>query len=164
MKIKKFKLDCSGCGGSGYGSFTEDGFDYKEGCKECGGDGDEIYNKRKFSKGRGYIYEKFEILKDECEHCEGSGKVERETVKHGKGIFGEYRKVKRHKEPCEHCLGEGRKLIRFFKAECPDCEGTGKVEYWGKGLFGKEYKKYKKCPKCLGDGEVDKKSPYKVNA
>ena len=164
MKLKKFKIECSSCDGSGYDSFIEEGFTYKEGCKKCGGDGDALHQKRSFRKGRGYIVEKLEVLDEHCEHCEGVGKIELETFEHGKGLFGkEYRKVKRHKEMCEHCLGEGQKLAVFYRADCPDCEGTGKEAFWRKGLFGKEYKKYKTCPKCTGSGEIDKKLPYKAN-
>ena len=162
MKIKNFKIECPNCNGNGYGSFVEEGFNYKSGCKSCGGDGDQLHQKRNFLQGRGFIIKKLEVLDEECEHCEGVGKIELETFTHKKGLFGEYRKVKRHKEKCPQCLGQGQRLAIISKVECPDCEGTGKETFWGKGLFGKEYKKYKTCQKCLGDGEIEKKSSYQV--
>lgn len=160
MKIKKFKIICSSCQGTGYNCFEEDGFKYQSGCRDCGGDGDELYQKKYFQAGQGFTIQKLEILEEDCEHCSGSGKIIIESFKHGKGLFGEYRKVKRHKQQCEHCLGVGKQLAAHVDAQCPDCEGSGKIAYWGKGLFRKEYKKYKTCDKCLGTGEIDKRVPY----
>lgn len=164
MKLKKFKIECSTCSGSGYGSFVEDGFSYKNGCQECGGNGDELHHKRRLKKGRGYNNVKLEVLDEACTHCDGEGEIEHETFIHKKGLFRESRKVKRHYEECPQCLGGGLRLAVLSRADCPDCEGSGKQAFWGKGLFGKEYKKFKTCQKCLGAGEIDKKSSYQVAA
>lgn len=158
MKIKNYKVKCPDCCGSGYDSFREDGVSFSEGCRKCGGDGDEIYDKRKMKKGSGFISVKFEVLKDKCEYCGGKGKLDCTTIEHGRGIFGEYRKKKSFRSKCEYCLGDGKQLVAFFRSHCSSCGGSGKQSFWKKGLFGTEYKKQKVCNKCSGKGRVDEKS------
>ena len=163
MKTKKLKITCPNCRGSGYDSFREDGVSFKSGCTKCGGAGDEIYNKKKFVSGSGYIQVKFEVLNNDCEYCAGKGKVQCESVEYGKGFFGEYRKTRNYKAKCDNCLGLGKQLIAYYKTTCSNCSGSGKTSYWKKGLFGTDYKKTKACHICSGEGKLEEKSSSVFN-
>lgn len=154
MLIKILKVTCPSCRGSGY--YRSIGFDFDEGCSTCGGSGDE-YERRKMKNGNGYIYVRFEVLKEECLRCGGTGRIEGTRTTHASGFFGEYRKTTRFTDTCNYCLGEGRQLIAFYRSQCPECGGSGKISYWEKSFFGTEYKKYKRGKNCAGSGEVLKK-------